>query len=160
MSNDPFPVACVVLGGADPSALAEAVRLAAGVGAAPVVVPLPAGVARPAGAQVVTTAPGATGIGALRRAMAALANTPAVGLLLWETGRPGSARVARTVVEAARRTGAPIVIPEDGGRALTPTWYARDTWLELMTVGEQGLDAVHRRHESALQRVEVPDAMA
>lgn len=160
MSNEPFPVACVVLGGADPSALAEAVQLAAGVGAAPVVVPLPAGAARPAGAQVVTTAPGVTGIGALRRAMAALANTPAVGLLLWETERPASARVARTVLEAALRTGAPIVIPEAGGRPLTPVWYSRDTWLELMTVGEQGLDAVHRRHESALQRVEVRDALA
>ena len=160
MSNDPFPVACVVIGGADPSALAEAVQLAAGVGAAPVVVPLPAGAARPPGAQVVTTAAGITGIGALRRAMAALANTPAVGLLLWEAGRPAAARAARAVLEAARGTGAPIVIPEDRGRVLAPTWYARDTWLELMTVGEQGLDAVHRRHESALQRVEVRDALA
>lgn len=160
MSNEAFPVACVVLGGDDPSALAAAVQRATEAGAAPVVVPLPPGRERPPGAQVVTTGAGVTTIGALRRAMAALANTPAMGLLLWEAERPGSARAARTVLEAARRTGAPIVIAEDRGRALTPTWYARDTWLELMTVGEQGLDAVHERHSAAIERVEVRDALA
>lgn len=160
MSNAAFPVACVVLGGAEPPALAAAVQRATEAGAVPVVVPLPPGTERPPGAQVVTTAPGVARIGALRRAMAALANTPAVGLLLWEADRPGGTRTARMVLEAARRTGAPIVLPEDRGRSLTPAWYARDTWLELMTVGEQGLDAVHARHAAAVERVEVRDALA
>lgn len=160
MSKEPVPFASVVFGGADPSALAAAVQRAREVGASPVVVPLPAGAARPPGAQVVTTAPGVTGIGSLRRAMAALANTPAVGLLLWDAGLEGSARAARTVLEAARRTGAPIVIAEDRGRARAPAWYARATWLDLMTAGERGLDAVHDRHALALERVEVRDALA
>ncbi len=160
MTSPPFPFASVVLGGADPAALAAAVQRVAEAGASPVVVPLPAGAARPPGAQIVTIGQGVTGIGTLRRAMAALANTPAVGLLLWDTALGGTPRAARAVLETAQRTGAPIVIAEDRGRPVTPTWYARGVWLDLMTAGEMGLDAVHDRHEQALERVEVRDALA
>lgn len=158
---DVFPFACVVLpGDADAATIADAVERASGAGARPVIIPLPASAPRPPGAQVVTVHDGMPETGALRRALAALANSPAVGLLLWQAGEPASLPAALAVIDAARRSGAAVVVPRRAGERAAPTWYGRDTWLELMTLTEQGFEAIDARHPSAIEFVEVTDALA
>ena len=158
---DAFPFACVVLpGDADAATIAATAGRASEAGARPVIVPLPPDAPRPSGVQVVTVSTGLAGISQLRRAMAALANSPAVGLILWNAASEPSLPRALAVVDAARRTTAPIVVPDGRGADDAPVWYARETWLELMTVAEQGLDAVHARYGDRVAHIEVSDAVA
>ena len=61
------------------------------------------------------------------------------------------------VVDAARRTGAPIVVPVHDGRRGHPVWFARETWRELMTVTDGGARAVVRAYCERVHEVAVSD---
>lgn len=174
--NVAFPFACVILAAGagtrfgHPKATAEVepgVRFldrvtdsASHLGAMSILAVVPPGVAVPAPARAVERAPsGVEQIDSLRRALALLTNTPVVGALVWPVDRPFVLREsALAVVDAARRTAAPIVVPTLGGRRGHPTWFARDSWRDLMTVREGGARAVVRAYGNRVVEVPVADS--
>jgi hypothetical protein len=146
----PFALAAVVLAGGaamgDVPKLESMVRAARAAGAEPVVVVLPRGVSVPEGARAAQSAPGAKTISGLRAGMALLANSPARFVLLW----PFSSEWSETdgvmpLVEAAQREQAPVTAMEGADLDREPIIVARDSWLELMTIGEQGMNALAAR---------------
>ncbi|MBI3792706.1 MAG: nucleotidyltransferase family protein [Gemmatimonadetes bacterium] len=169
------PVACVVLAAGagtrfgEPKATAEwragerfldAVCTAARwAGADPIVAVVPPGVAVPDGVRaVVNPDAGGEQVASLRLGLAQLANSPAEGVLVWPVDHP-AARVesALAVIDAARRTGARIVVPQHGGRGGHPAWFHRDTWRELVTVKDGGARAVVQADPSRVAHVAVDD---
>jgi molybdenum cofactor cytidylyltransferase len=62
------------------------------------------------------------------------------------------------VLDAARRTSAPIVVPVYEGRRGHPVWFARETWRELMTVADGGARAVVHAYGARVHEVPVSDA--
>jgi hypothetical protein len=150
MTAQAFPIAALVLGhDADPSRTADLGVLAAtarDVGAAPVVVAVPPGIELPAPARVVRTRQAGPRIGAIRLGMAQLANSPAQVVLLLPLSEAAPSLVALlSLVDAAKR--APDALVAFAGASLddTPVLVPRDAWLELVTVAENGLDAVAAR---------------
>ncbi|MEK7239818.1 MAG: nucleotidyltransferase family protein [Gemmatimonadota bacterium] len=129
-------------------------------GADPVIAVVPPGTDAPAGARaVVNSKPQAEQVTSLRLGLAQLANTDAAGVLVWPVDHPfARAESALAVVDAARRTGAPIVVPvTDEGRG-HPVWFARETWRELMTVTDGGARAVVHGYGARVLEVPVSDA--
>ena len=170
-----FPFACVVLAaGAGsrfgyPKAQAEiepgvrfldrVVESASHTGATTILAVVPRGVTVPAPARAVEGPPsGAEQIESLRRALALLSNTASVGALVWPVDRPfATVESALAVIDAARRTTAAIVVPVLGGRRGHPTWFARDSWRDLMVVAEGGARSVVRAYENRVVEVKVAD---
>jgi molybdenum cofactor cytidylyltransferase len=129
------------------------------VGADPVIAVVPPDVAVPPGARIVVN-PKATDeqVTSLRLGLALLANTPAAGALVWPVDHPFAGAIsAMAVVDAARRTGAPIVLPTVDGRRGHPVWFARETWRELMTVAEGGARVVVHAYGTRVHEVPVED---
>ena len=129
-------------------------------GADPVIVVVPPGTDAPAGARaVVNTKPKAEQVTSLRLGLAQLANADATGVLVWPVDHPfARAESALAVVDAARRSGAPIVVPvTDDGRG-HPVWFARETWRELRPVADGGARAVVRSYGARVLEVAVDDA--
>ena len=129
-------------------------------GADPIIAVVPPGVAVPDGVRaVVNAAATAEQVASLRLGLAQLANVPVNAALVWPVDHP-FVRVesALAVVDAARRTGAPIVVPVHEGRRGHPAWFARDTWRELMTVRDGGARAVVRDYGARVHEVLVADA--
>ncbi len=129
-------------------------------GADPVIAVIPPGTDAPTGARaVVNSKPKAEHVTSLRLGLAQLANTDATGVLVWPVDHPfARAESALAVVDAARRTGAPIVVPvTDEGRG-HPVWFARETWRELMTVADGGARAVVHGYGARVLEVPVNDA--
>jgi hypothetical protein len=160
MTAQAFPIAALVLGhDADPSrtaALRALVATARDVGAAPVVVAAPPGIELPEPARVVRTRESGSRIGAIRLGMAQLANSPARVVLLLPQGDSAPSLVALlSLVDASKR--APDAIVAFAGASLdeSPVLVPRDAWLELVTVAENGLDAVAARRR--VERVAVPN---
>jgi len=157
MTSQAFPIAALVLGHeADASrtaALGALMATARDVGATPVVVAVPPGIELPAPARVVRTRVSGPRIGAIRLGMAQLANTPArVVLLLPDAGPAPSLVALLSLIDASKR--APDALVAFAGASLdeSPVLVPRDAWLELVTLAENGLDAVAaRRH---VERVE------
>lgn len=150
MTAQAFPIAALVLAhDADPSRTADLgalVATARDVGATPVVVAAPPGVELPAPARVVRTRQAGPRIGAIRLGMAQLANSPArVVLLLPLSGAVPSLVALLSLVDASKR--APDALVAFAGASLddSPVLVPRDAWLELVTVAENGLDAVAAR---------------
>jgi hypothetical protein len=150
MTAQAFPIAALVLGhDADTSrtaALSALVAMARDAGAAPVVVAVPPGIELPAPARVVRTRPSGSRIGAIRLGMAQLANSPArVVLLLPSSHATPSLVELLSLVDASKR--APDAVVAFAGASLdgSPVVVPRDAWLELVTVAENGLDAVAAR---------------
>jgi hypothetical protein len=159
MTSQAFPIAALVLGhDADPSrtaAITALVAAARDLGAVPVVVAVPPGIELPAPARVVRTRESGSRIGAIRLGMAQLANTPArVVLLLPQVASAPSLVALLSLVDAAKR--APDAIVAFAGAPLdeSPVVVPRDAWLELVTVAENGLDAVAARRR--VERVALP----
>jgi len=170
-----FPFACIVLAAGagtrfgHPKVVAEVeagvrfldrvVESASQAGATLVLAVVPPGVAVPAPARaVVRPLSGDEQIESLRSALALLANTVVVGALVWPVDRPfAKVESALAVVDAARRTAAPIVVPVLGGRRGHPTWFARDSWRDLMVVRSGGARTVVRAYENRVLEVEVAD---
>jgi len=129
-------------------------------GADPVIAVVPPDVAVPEGVRGVVN-PRATDeqVTSLRLGLAQLVNTSAAGVLVWPVDHPFAlATSAMAVVDAARRTGAPIVVPVHEGKRGHPVWFARETWRELVTVAEGGARAVVHTYGARVHEVAVPDA--
>ena len=128
-------------------------------GADPVVVVVPSAADAPNGVRVVVNA-NASGeqVTSLRLGLAQLANSNAGGALVWPVDHPFAlATSGLAVVDAARRTKAPIVVPVHEGTRGHPVWFARDTWRELMTVAQGGARAVVHAYGTRVQEVTVSD---
>ena len=157
MTSQAFPIAALVLGHeADPSrtgALGALVATARDVGATPVVVAVPPGIELPAPARVVRTRLSGPRIGAIRLGMAQLANTPArVVLLLPDAGAAPSLVALLSLIDASKRTPEGMIAFAGATLDESPVVIPRDAWLELVTLAENGLDAVAARRR--VERVE------
>jgi molybdenum cofactor cytidylyltransferase len=129
-------------------------------GADPVVAVVPPGTAVPEGVRAVTN-PRATDeqVTSLRLGLAQLANQEAEGVLVWPVDHAlALATSGLAVLDAARRTSAPIVVPVYEGRRGHPVWFARETWRELMTVADGGARAVVHAYGARVHEVPVSDA--
>jgi molybdopterin-guanine dinucleotide biosynthesis protein A len=150
MTSQAFPIAALVLAhDADPSwtsALAALAATARDLGAAPVVVAAPPAIELPTTVRVVRTRESSTRIGAVRLGMAQLANTPARVVLLLPHDAPIASLVdLLSMVDAAKRAPDAIVALADAPLDASPVIVPRDAWLELVTLGEGGLDALAAR---------------
>ncbi len=129
-------------------------------GADPIVVVVPPGVDVPSRVcAVVNPRARDEQVTSLRLGLAQLANTQAAGVLVWPVDHPFvEATSAMAVVDAARRTGAPIVVPVHEEKRGHPVWFARETWRELMTVADGGARAVVHAYGARVREVAVADA--
>ncbi len=125
----------------------------------PIVAVLPPATEAPPGVRVVTNAkPDGEQIVSVRLGLSVLSNSPALGALLWPVDHPFvTLESVLAVIDAARRTGAPIVLPTFDGRRGHPAWFARDTWRELLTVADGGARSVVRSDPSRVAEVAVRD---
>ena len=167
----PLAIACVILaagagsrfgepkGGAElrpgvrfVDAVAETARSA---GAAPVIVVAPPGLPLPTGTIGVTNPdPRGEQIQSLRLGLAQLVSVAVGGALAWPVDHPFvDVAAVRSIMDAAKRTGAPIVLPVFEGRRGHPVYFSRDCWRDLATVREGGARAVV--HARAAEIVEV-----
>jgi hypothetical protein len=137
----------------DAETLDEMTRAAIELRAAPIIIALPAGVDPPSGARVVRSRPGGTSITALRLGMAQLTNSPARAVLLFPLRGAHPRRDALlALVLGATSAADAIVAFEDTPLDQAPVLIPRDAWLELVTMGEGGLDALGARRR--VQRVD------
>jgi hypothetical protein len=130
---------------ADRERVAEMVGMARTLGARAIVVAVPKGWRAPAHARVVHAAPGAPIISSVRLAMAQLSNTPARYVLLWPLESAADADALGVLVSAVahERPAFAVLAGDDPER--DPVMVAREAWLDLMTLGEQGMTAVASR---------------
>jgi hypothetical protein len=151
MTDSPrFDLAAVVLAGAaaasDVPKVQAMIRAARAAGAEPVVVVLPRGIPAPEGARLAQVSAGAKTISGLRAGMALLANSTARFVLLWPFDDEWSdTDGVMPLVQGAQREGAPVTAMEGANLDHEAIIVARDSWLELMTIGEQGMDALAAR---------------
>ena len=138
-------------------AIAETAKSA---GLAPVIAVLPPGVAAPSGVRAVSNAnPKSEQIASARLGLAQLTNAPVTSALLWPVDHPFvTLESVLAILDAARRTGAHIVVPVHEGRRGHPAWFHRETWRALMTVADGGARAVIHADASRVSEVEVRDA--
>jgi hypothetical protein len=150
VANAASQFAVVILAGraspTDRELVSEMVLTARAIGAHAVVAAVPRGWRAPPRSRVVHATAGAPTISALRLAMAQLGNSPARYALLWplESGSTHGTRLSALVDAVARER--PRLAAFDGDDIdRAPVMIARDAWLDLMTLGEQGLGAVAAR---------------
>jgi molybdenum cofactor cytidylyltransferase len=166
----PFRVACVVLAAGagtrfgEPKAgalvrpgvrfvdaVVETARMA---GADPIIVVGPRELEVPPGA-IGATNPHARGeqIQSLRLGLARLVSVPVAGALAWPVDHPYvEADSVAAIIEGAKRTGAPVVVPTFEGRRGHPVYFSRECWRELATVAEGGArSVVHARAGDVLE---------
>lgn len=148
-ADAPLPVAVVILadGAADDARPLVDTMLATArvLGAAPLVVAGPRGWAAHAGARVVHLATGASRTSALRAGMAQLGNSPARYALVWPVGAITDAARLEALLRDAARTRPAFALLEGDDPDRAPVLVGRDAWLDLMTLGEQGMAAVGAR---------------
>lgn len=138
--------------------LDRVVARAAECGAMPVVAIVSAGVRVPAPAVAVEGSAKGDQLGSIRRGLARLASSGARGALVWPVDHPYVAvSTARAVVDAFRRSDAPIVVPVFKGKRGHPALFARETWLDLMTAADGGARFVVHRYGSLVLEVVVED---
>jgi molybdopterin-guanine dinucleotide biosynthesis protein A len=108
----------------------------------------------PGSARVVRTRAGGAPIAAIRLGMAQLTNTVARAVLLVPCDAESvSLPTLLALVDAGKRSEGAIVAFEATALDGSPLFVPRDAWLELVTVGEGGMDAVTARRP--VVRVEV-----
>src|SRR5688572_18002810 len=168
----PFGIACVVLAAGAGTRFGEpkagalvrsgvrfvdaVVETARTAGVDPIIVVGPPGLLMPPGTVGVTNAD-ARGeqVQSLRLGLARLVSVAVGGALAWPVDHPYvDAESVVAVLDAARRTRAPIVLPVFEGRRGHPVYFARDCWRELATVKDGGARAVVHAHAAGI--VEVP----
>lgn len=126
--------------------VAELARIIADAGASPVVVALPPDVEVPPDVRVVRTRAQGSAIASIRLGMAQLTNTVARAVLLVPLGSHRASLVALlSLVDAAKRDERAIVTGSAGSLDGSALLVPRDAWLELVTIGEGGMDAVAAR---------------
>lgn len=139
----------------DTPTVAEQFRTGVAIQASPIVVVIPSDVDAPSGARVVRVKRGVAPITAIRTGMAQLTNTTSTSVLLWPYSAakvPIESLLA--LIDAASREAGAIVALEGASLDDAPIVVPRDAWLELVTLGEGGLDVLAtRRH---VVRVEAP----
>lgn len=145
-----YPFAALVLAhdatADDAPRVATLARTAADVGATPVIVAAPPELELPDGVRATRTRPGGPAIAAIRLGMAQLTNSVSVAALLVPLRTREDSLVALlALVDAAKRTADAIVAFETRPLGESTLVVPRDAWLELVTLGEQGLDAVASR---------------
>jgi molybdenum cofactor cytidylyltransferase len=135
------------------------VRLAAESDLHPLLAVVDRGVDVPAPARVVINPnPRSEQAASLRLALAALANDPAEAVLVWPVDHPFVHVVSvLALMDAFKRTRAPIVLPVHAGRRGHPVLFARTVWLELMTTTTGGARTVVHAHAEDVVEVSVPD---
>ena len=170
-----IPVACAVLAAGqgarfgEPKATAHlstgerfldsVVRVATEADLSPILAVVQRGVEVPAPARAVIN-PHARSeqVTSLRLALAGLANDPAEAVLVWPVDHPFVHLVSvLALVDAFKRTRAPIVLPVHEGRRGHPVLFARAVWLELMTTSTGGARTVVHAHAAEVVEVPVPD---
>jgi hypothetical protein len=130
----------------DGEALARLARTVADTGASPVIVALAPGIEAPAGARTVRTRAQGSAIAAIRLGMAQLTNSVARAVLLVPLGAERWSLVELlALVDASKRDEQAIVALSDARLDESAVLIPRDAWLELMTVGQSGMDAVAAR---------------
>ena len=156
MADSAPPLSAVLLAHAIPAdehgavssdAVQRAVAAARAAGGSIPVIVLRDGASAPHDARVVRVKSGAAWISAVRTGMAVLANTPARLALVWTPAFDDADTLAplRELVEAAERTRATITAVSADTLTSGPVIVARDAWLELLTLGEQGMHAIVAR---------------
>jgi hypothetical protein len=131
---------------ADTTRLAEVARVVTNAGASPVVAALPPSVDAPTGVRVVRTRVGGSAIAAIRLGMAQLANTVARAVLLVPLeAEPAPLIALFALLDAGKRDEHVIVALENASLDASPLLVPRDAWLELVTAGEGGMNAVAAR---------------
>jgi len=130
----------------DATRLAKLARTVADAGASPVIVALAPGVEAPAGTRVVRTRAHGTAIAAVRVGMAQLTNTVARAVLLVPLNAERVSVVALlALIDVAKRDEQAIVAFSSASLDDSAVMLPRDAWLELVTVGESGMNAVAAR---------------
>jgi molybdenum cofactor cytidylyltransferase len=170
-----IPVACAVLAAGagtrfgQPKAEAKlpsgerfldaVVRLATESDLSPVLAVVQPGIEVPAPARrVVNPRPRSEQAASLRLALAALANDPAEAVVVWPVDHPFvHLLTVLALVDAFKRTRAPIVLPMHKGRRGHPVLFARTVWPELMTTTQDGARSVVHAHRPDVFEVPVPD---
>lgn len=98
-------------------------------------------------------------IASVRLGLTALVNKPVIGALIWPVDHPFPSLLSvLAVLDAAKRTGAPFVVPAFEGRRGHPLFAHRDTWRELLTVADGGARAVVRGYGDRVADAAVGDA--
>ena len=169
------PVACAVLAAGqgtrfgEPKALARlpsgerfldaVVRVATEADLHPVLTVVQPGVTVPPRARAILNPhPNSEQAISLRLALAGLANDPAEAVVVWPVDHPFVHLLSvLALVDAFKRTRAPIVLPVHQGRRGHPVLFARTVWLELMTTSTGGARTVVRAHAADVVEVPVPD---
>ncbi|PYP76822.1 MAG: hypothetical protein DMD35_17170 [Gemmatimonadetes bacterium] len=155
MTAPAFPFAGLVIahdaGAADSARVAELALRVADAGASPVVVALAPGVDAPQDVRVVRTREAGSAIAAIRLGMAQLTNTVARAVLLVPLGAERTSLVALlAIVDAGKRDERALVAFSNARLDDAVLFAPRDAWLELVTVGEGGMDAVAARRRVVL----------
>jgi hypothetical protein len=150
MTARAFPLAGLVIAHdsspGDAARVSDLVRTLADVGASPVVVALAPDVDAAAGVRVVRTRANGSAIAAIRLGMAQLTNTVAAAVLLVPFRAQRTSLVALlALVDAAKRDDRAIVALANASLDESALLVPRDAWLELVTVGESGMDAIAAR---------------
>jgi len=148
-----FPFAGLVVGHdaapGDAHRLAALTRTLADAGASPVIVALAPDVDAPAGGRVVRTRRSGSAIAAIRLGMAQLTNTVARAALLVPLDGEAPTLVALlALVDAAKVDAQALVAFANARLDESAVLLPRDAWLELVTVGESGMDAVAARRRT------------
>jgi molybdenum cofactor cytidylyltransferase len=135
------------------------IRVAAESGLRPILAVVQHGVQVPAPARpVINPNPRSDQASSLRLALAGLANDQAEAVVVWPVDHPFVHLVSvLALVDAFKRTRAPIVLPVHQGRRGHPVLFARAVWLELMTTATGGARTVVHAHAADVVEVPVPD---
>lgn len=175
MSIREVPIACAVLAAGQgtrfgaPKAVARlgsgerfldaVVRVATEGDLSPVLAVVQRGVEVPAPARaVINPNPKSEQAASLRLALVALANDPAEAVIVWPVDHPFVHLLSvLALVDAFKRTRAPIVLPVHEGRRGHPVLFARTVWLELMTTSTGGARTIVHAHAANVVEVAVPD---
>jgi hypothetical protein len=150
MTEPVFPFAGLLVASdatpADAARLVELARKMADSGASPVIVALPPEVDAPPATRVVRTRPHGAAIAAVRLGMAQLTNTVSRAVLLVPLRAERVTLVALlALVDAAKRDQQAMIAFDNAGLDESAVLLPRDAWLELVTVGESGMNAVATR---------------
>jgi hypothetical protein len=123
----------------------------------PIVVVIPSDADAPSGGRVVRVKRDVAPITAIRIGMAQLTNSTATSVLLWPLASAEVPLVALlALIDAATREVGSIVALASSNLELAPVVVPRDAWLELVTLGEGGLEALAGRRR--IVRVDAPNA--
>jgi hypothetical protein len=150
MTAPVFPFAGLVIAhdasAADTGRLAELARTVADAGASPVVVALAPDVDAPPGSRLVRARAHGSAIAAVRLGMAQLTNSVARAVLLVPLRAERTSLVTLlALVDAGKRDAQALIAFSNARLDESAVLLPRDAWLELVTVGESGMDAVAAR---------------